>query len=88
MGWTVDVRKHVIRTVVTEVLEGDVWWGRVPDDDEPGDEGGEREARGRSKKGGGEGPKREGKGNVPKPVIEVDCVVSAYKQLSIYLSQC
>jgi len=37
LQWKVDVRKHVIKTVVKDILEGGVWWG---DDEE--EEGGYR----------------------------------------------
>ncbi|KAF8163610.1 Alpha/Beta hydrolase protein [Crassisporium funariophilum] len=87
LGWAVDVRKHVIREVVTHVLEGDVWWG-----EEDADDGGEVEVDGvergedatalgfrtgwrKKKKGGSDDDKnREGKRNVPKAIIESGCV--------------
>lgn len=62
LGWRVDVRKHTIKTVVKDVLEGDAWWG---DDSE--EEGAEEL---------GPGKRRRRKTVVPKPMIETDCVVS------------
>lgn len=75
LGWKSDIRKHIIRAVVTEVLEGDTWWGRVPrpDNDEPSHES--AVSLFTKEKGRGE-RRREGQGNVPKPIIESDCVVS------------
>jgi len=81
LGWSVDVRKHVIKEVVMNVLEGDAWWGE--EDDQSGvDESGVRRLLGwgkKGKKGEDEEEKkkrREGKRNVPKAIIEDDCVVS------------
>ncbi|KAH9484457.1 Putative lipase ATG15 [Psilocybe cubensis] len=83
LGWGVDVRKHVIREVVTKVLEGDVWWGE--DDDEPDgnpEDGQDDEDDDwtiiksfKNKKGKHKDKKgREGPSPVPKPFIEEDCV--------------
>ncbi|KAF9479299.1 alpha/beta-hydrolase [Pholiota conissans] len=84
LGWTVDVRKHVIKEVVHNVLEADVWWGddgRGEDDDN--DEGVEAEGFfdrflerfGFGKKKGDDGRKdREGEIEVPLPIFEDDCV--------------
>jgi len=66
LRWKVDIRKHIIRTVVHDVLEGDVWWG--DDNEEEYEAPAERpeysqvEAR---------------KHAVPKPMIEDDCNVSS-----------
>lgn len=63
LGWRVDVRRHIIKTVVRDVLEGDVWWG------DDGEEEGAEEF----------GPEKTGRRRktvVPKPIIETDCVVS------------
>ena len=83
LGWSVDVRKHVIKEVV-HVLESDAWWGE--DDEDSGvDEAGFRSPFGwnkRGKKGEDEEDeeekkkRREGKRNVPKAIIEDDCIVS------------
>ncbi|KIM48735.1 hypothetical protein M413DRAFT_437912 [Hebeloma cylindrosporum] len=79
LGWAVDVRKHIIKEVVLNVLEGDVWWG----EDDDVDEGGSRSLLGWHKKGkkGKKGEdeeekknRREGLRNVPKAIIEDDCV--------------
>ncbi|TFK42284.1 alpha/beta-hydrolase [Crucibulum laeve] len=70
LGWKVDVRKHVIRSVITEVLEaeGIDWVG----EDDDGEEGKNEVWGGKKKKGGkgGEG----GEGRVPEAKEEVDCV--------------
>lgn len=91
MGWPVDVTKHVIKEVITHVLEGDTWWGEDEDkpdkpedgdnhgddDDDPKDPGWDWPWRS-AKKGDGKGKDKdtEGKRNVPLPVKEDDCVVS------------
>jgi len=81
LGWSVDVRKHVIKEVVMNVLEADAWWGEEDDQSEV-DESGVRRLLGwgkKGKKGEDEEEKkkrREGKRNVPKAIIEDDCVVS------------
>ena len=67
LRWKVDVRKHIIRTVVHDVLEGDVWWG--DDNEEEYEEPAERAV---------EYSKIEARRNaVPKPIIEADCIVSS-----------
>jgi hypothetical protein len=86
LGWSVDVRQHVIKEVVMNVLEGDAWWGE--DDENSGvDEAGSRSLFGWNKRGkkGKKGEdeeerkkRREGKRNVPKAMIEDDCVVSLH----------
>ena len=67
LKWKVDVRKHVIKTVVKDILEG-VWWG----DDEEEEGGYDRWQSNRRKDS-----------VVPKPIIEGECVVSANLLLSI-----
>jgi len=87
LGWSVDVRKHIIKEVVMNVLEADAWWGE--DDEDSGvDEAGFRSPFGWNKRGkkGKKGEdeedeeekkkRREGKRNVPKAIIEDDCIVS------------
>ncbi|PPQ91405.1 hypothetical protein CVT25_014293 [Psilocybe cyanescens] len=79
LGWDVDVRKHVIREVVTKVLEGDVWWGDDDDEEEDQDEDDWIIIKwGQKKKGktrhDENKKRREGKRTVPKPFIEEDCV--------------
>jgi len=87
LGWSVDVRKHIIKEVVMNVLESDAWWGE--DDEDSGvDEAGFRSPFGWNKRGkkGKKGEdeedeeekkkRREGKRNVPKAIIEDDCIVS------------
>jgi hypothetical protein len=65
LRWKVDIRKHIIRTVVHDVLEGDVWWG---DDNEEEYEAPAERA---------EYSKVEARKHaVPKPMIEEDCNVS------------
>ena len=65
LGWSVSVRHHVIRGVVTDVLGADdIWWG----DDDEADEGvgrlGDRaDIGGKSKR------------NVPRAIIEEGCIV-------------
>ncbi|PPQ63271.1 hypothetical protein CVT24_006796 [Panaeolus cyanescens] len=84
MGWPVDVSTHVIKQVITRVLEGDTWWGEDDDKpDKPGD-GDKEDPKDpgwdwpwhSSKKGSGEGKHKdkEGKRDVPLPVQEDDCV--------------
>ena len=72
LGWSVSVRHHVIRGVVTDVLGADdVWWG----DDEDADEGvglGDRaEINSTTRNVGNDKNKR----NVPKAIIEEGCIV-------------
>ncbi|KAL0946658.1 hypothetical protein HGRIS_012850 [Hohenbuehelia grisea] len=75
LGWKVDVRKHVIRNVIQEVVERDITW---PDPDpDGGDEAVSRwyafwgwHRKGRKKKGD-EMPQVE----VPTAREEIDCVV-------------
>jgi lipase ATG15 len=68
LGWSVSVTHHVIRGVVTEVLEAEsVWWG---DDDEDADEG-LAEINATTRNVGGTKNKR----NVPKAIIEEGCIV-------------
>ncbi|KAF8197514.1 Alpha/Beta hydrolase protein [Pholiota molesta] len=78
LGWSVDVRKHVIKEVVHNVLEADVAWvDDGGDDDQGGIEGWglfNRFRRWRKKKGDDEHKDRDGKIEVPRPIIEEDCV--------------
>jgi lipase ATG15 len=74
LRWKVDVRKHIIRTVVHDVLEGDIWWG---DDNEEEYEAPAERAVEYSKV-------EVRKHAVPKPIIEDDCNVSS----SIFFSEC
>ena len=61
LGWSVSVRHHVIRGVVTDVLGADdIWWG---DEDE--------EPENNATNVGGKSSKR----NVPKAIIEEGCIV-------------
>lgn len=69
LKWKVDVRKHVIKTIVKDILEG-VWWG---DDEE--EEGGYDSLYGWQA--------RRRKAVVPKPIIEAECVVSTNLFLSV-----
>ena len=74
LGWAVDVRKHVIRDVVLQVLERDeVEWGE--DDDEGGYwwPGKRRDKDTKAKKPG----TRKGR-DVPRAKVEENCVVSVY----------
>ena len=75
LGWSVSVRHHVIRGVVTDVLGADdVWWG---DDDKDADEEVSRL---------GDGPEINGttrKRNVPKAIIEEGCIVRFVLQVFI-----
>ena len=65
LGWSVSVRHHVIRGVVTDVLGADdIWWG--DEDEEPGDR-----AENNATNVGGKSSKR----NVPKAIIEEGCIV-------------
>lgn len=66
LNWKVDVRKHIIKTIVRDVLEGGVWWG---DDDE-------EEGRDDTLLDGWHWNRRKEKWVVPKPIIESECVVS------------
>ena len=69
LGWSVSVAHHVIRGVVTEVLEAEgVWWG---DDEEDTDEGVRLAEINATTRNVGEKIKR----NVPKAIIEERCVV-------------
>ena len=75
LGWSVSVRHHVIKGVVTDVLGADdIWWG---DEDEDADEGlanrlGDRaEVNATTRNDGGDKNKR----NVPKAIIEEGCIV-------------
>lgn len=68
LKWKVDVRKHVIKTLVMGVLEGEIWWG---DDEE--EEGGDDTVV----EGEGEWQSSKRKAVVPRPIIESDCLVSA-----------
>ena len=63
LNWKVDVRKHIIKTVVKDVLEGDIWWG---DDEE--EEG--------ALMAGEDEWQSSRRAVVPKPIIESECVVS------------
>ncbi|KAF9532216.1 Alpha/Beta hydrolase protein [Crepidotus variabilis] len=74
MGWKSDVRKHIIKSVVTEVLEGGTWWGRVPRNEGDSSKGATKFGIGKRKNKKGEEEEREGEGNVPKPIIETNCV--------------
>ncbi|KAF8969625.1 Alpha/Beta hydrolase protein [Flammula alnicola] len=85
LGWAVDVRKHVIKEVVKNVIEADVWWGEDDPEDDTGAEEGDVEAEGFwGRRKGGKGKKgdedkdknkdREGMRSVPVPVIESDCI--------------
>jgi len=67
LGWSVDVRHHVIKEVVTKVLGADVWR-----DDEDSDEGLWHGGIPREDSKGGVGDKN--KRNVPKAIIEDGCV--------------
>lgn len=67
LRWKVDVRTHTIKTLVHDVLEGDVWWG---DDDEEEYEGPAFQRRRKARV-------LERKNVVPKPIIEMDCSVSS-----------
>lgn len=78
LGWSVGVKHHVIRQVVTDVLGADVWWGDDDDDEEVRlghggiHQGGDGTARKNPGKGGiGHKNKR----NVPKAIIEEGCIV-------------
>ena len=62
LGWSVDVRHHVIKEVVTKVLGADIWWG---DEDLVKDGGVHQEGDKEKKK----------KRNVPKAIIEEGCIV-------------
>jgi lipase ATG15 len=64
LNWKVDVRKHIIKTIVRDVLEGGVWWG---DDDE-------EEGRDDTLLDGWHWNRRKEKWVVPKPIIESECV--------------
>ena len=70
LGWSVGVRHHVIRGVVTDVLgRDDIWWG----DGDP-DEGirlGDRAEIYATTRNVGD----ENKRNVPKAIIEEGCIV-------------
>jgi hypothetical protein len=83
LGWSVSVRHHVIRGVVTDVLGADdVWWG---DDDNDADEGvsilGDRaEINGTTRNVGGN---LQNKRNVPKAIIEEGCIVRFVLQVFI-----
>jgi len=76
LGWSVSVRHHVIREVVTDVLGADVWWGDDEDADEGvrlgrGDMAEVNLVRGTSGKGGVD---NNNKRNVPKAIIEEGCI--------------
>ena len=72
LGWSVSVRHHVIRGVVTDILGAeDIWWG----DDEDADEGVSKpgedvEVNATTINVGG-----KKKRNVPKAIVEEGCVV-------------
>jgi lipase ATG15 len=69
LGWSVSVRHHVIRGVVTDVLGADdVWWG--DDDNDPDRIGisGETEINAARNVGG------KNKRNVPKAIVEEGCI--------------
>jgi len=86
LGWSVDVRKHVIKEVVHNILEGDVWWGEDDEVDRVDEIEGYLEAPGpfgwdksgkKRKKGDDEKRKKKrpaGQRNVPKAITEDDCV--------------
>lgn len=64
IGWSVSVRHHVIRGVVTDVLgRDDVWWGDEDADGVRLDDGAEMNATTRFTR------------NVPKAIIEEGCIV-------------
>lgn len=75
LGWSVSVRHHVIRQVVTDVLGAEVWWGDEDADEEVrlghGGIDDMPEVRRNPRKGSvGDKNKR----NVPKAIIEEACI--------------
>ncbi|KAF4615243.1 hypothetical protein D9613_002632 [Agrocybe pediades] len=76
LGWGVDVRKHVIRQVITKVLEADgVCWGDDDSDDKEDDDGNDDVlSKGRKKGKHGEKEPVECTKYVPKRDYERDCV--------------
>ena len=78
LGWSVSVRHHVIRGVVTDVLGADdVWWGDDDDEDDDADEaiarlGDISGINATTRNVGGNKNKRD----VPKAIIEEGCIVS------------
>lgn len=68
LKWKVDVRKHVIKTLVLGVLEGGVWWG--DDGEEEGGDDTNEEGE------DDEWQSSRRKAVVPTPIIESDCLVS------------
>jgi hypothetical protein len=75
LGWSVGVRHHVIRDVVTGVLGADgIWWG----DEDDADEGDRRLGDDRAEETNDETIRNVGgekKRNVPKAIIEEGCIV-------------
>jgi hypothetical protein len=86
LGWSVGVKHHVIRQVITDVLGADVWWG-----DEDDDEG---VKLGIHHRGDGTARKKPGKGgighknkrNVPKAIIEEGCIVRRLSSVLFFVS--
>ncbi|KAF8912078.1 Alpha/Beta hydrolase protein [Gymnopilus junonius] len=78
LGWSVDVRKHPIKEVVTKVLEGEIDWDEEDEKDEDEELLGwhrKRKGKGTGKDEGDKGEKKhKGKRKVPKVIIEEDCV--------------
>ena len=79
LGWSVSVKHHVIRQVVTDVLGADdVWWG-----DEDADEGvrlghgrvHQEDDRAKRRNSGNGDVGDKNKRNVPKAIIEEGCIV-------------
>ena len=69
LGWSVSVRHHVIRGVVTDVLGADdIWWGDDEEDAEGVRFGDKAELNATTRNIGG-------KRNVPKAIIEEGCIV-------------